>query len=174
MQKLPLAVNSQLPDDIRIMDAQCVTLDFHARFSAKGKQYRYCIYNFHSMDPLLRLRAWHVPGQLDLAAMREAAQHFKGRRDFAAFANNRNYEMETTVRTLHRCDLRKNGRLLTCIIEGDGFLYKMCRGIVGTVIQVGQGRFAASEIPRMLETKDRAMTGVTAPAHGLVLWKVFY
>src|SRR5688500_16780233 len=174
MQKLPLAVNSQLPNDIRIMDAQVVTLGFHARLSAKGKQYRYCIYDFHSMDPLLRLRAWHVPGQLDLAAMREAAQHFKGKQDFAAFANNRNYEMETTVRTLFRCELKKGGPILTFIIEGDGFLYKMCRGIVGTLIQCGIGKFPPTDIAKMLAAKDRRMAGMTAPAQGLVLWKVFY
>lgn len=174
LPKLPLAINSQLPDDVRIMEARAVSVDFHARFSAKGKQYRYTVYNHRSMDPLLRRTAWHVPKRLDLAAMREAASHFKGKRDWAAFANNRNYEMESTVRTLHRCEIRKQGAVLTFIIEGDGFLYKMCRGIVGTIIQVGEGRFAAADIPRMLETRDRRMAGMTAPAHGLVLWKVFY
>ena len=82
--------------------------------------------------------------------------------------------MESTVRTVHRCDLSRKGPLVTFIIEGDGFLYKMCRGIVGTVIQVGQGKFNAADIPRMLETKDRRVAGMTAPARGLVLWKVFY
>jgi tRNA pseudouridine38-40 synthase len=172
--KLPLAINSKLPEDIRIMDAKVASPDFHARFSAKGKQYRYTVYNHRSMDPLLRRVAWHVPRSLDLDAMREAARHFKGKRDYAAFANNRSYEMESTVRTLHRCEFRKQGPLLTFIIEGDGFLYKMCRGIVGTIVQVGLGRFAAGDIPRMLETKNRSMAGMTAPACGLVLWKVFY
>lgn len=173
-RKLSLAINSQLPEDIRIMAAQRAPADFHARFCAKGKQYRYFVYNYHAMDPLLRRTAWHVPRELDLKVMRAACGHFLGRQDFAAFANNRNYEMESTVRTLHRCELRGRGRLLTFVIEGDGFLYKMCRGIVGTVIQVGQGRFNEADIPRMLETKDRSMAGMTAPAHGLVLWKVFY
>jgi len=174
VSKIPLALNSQVPDDIRIMEAHAVANDFHARFSAKGKQYRYSVYNYHAHDPLLRNRAWHVPQKLDLEAMREATKHFVGKRDYAAFANNRNYEMESTVRTLHRCELRKQGRLLTFIIEGDGFLYKMCRGIVGTIIQVGQGRFSSKDIERMLEARDRRLAGMTAPAHGLVLWKVFY
>jgi tRNA pseudouridine38-40 synthase len=172
--KIPLALNGNLPEDISIMDAQEVSHEFHARFSAKGKQYRYSVYNFHAHDPLLRGCAWHVPQKLDLDAMREATKHFIGKRDYAAFANNRNYEMETTVRTLRRCELRKQGRLLTFIVEGDGFLYKMCRGIVGTIIQVGQGRFSSSDIEKMLAARDRCLAGMTAPAHGLVLWKVFY
>jgi len=82
--------------------------------------------------------------------------------------------MESTVRRLTRCDFKKSGRQLTFIIEGDGFLYKMCRGIVGTLVQVGLGKFPPGEIRRMLARKDRRMAGMTAPAHGLVLWKVFY
>jgi tRNA pseudouridine38-40 synthase len=174
ISKVPLALNSQLPDDIRVMEAVRVSDKFHARFSAKGKQYRYAVYNYHAQDPLLRRSAWHVPQELDLLAIRAAAKYFIGQRDYAAFANNRNYEMESTVRTLHRCEVRKQGRLLTFIIEGDGFLYKMCRGIVGTIIQVGQGRFSPEDVGRMLEARDRRFAGMTAPAHGLVLWKVFY
>lgn len=174
LSKVPLALNAQLPEDIRIMEAHRVPDSFHARFSATGKQYRYFVYNHPSMFPLLRQQAWHVPGQLDLVAMRKAMKHFLGKKDFAAFANNRNYAMESTVRTVHRCELRKAGPLLTLIIEGDGFLYKMCRGIVGTLVQVGLGRFSDTDIPRMLSAKDRRMAGMTAPAHGLTLWKVFY
>jgi tRNA pseudouridine38-40 synthase len=126
------------------------------------------------MDPLLRHYAWHVPDALDVPAMREALRHFIGRRDFAAFANNRHYKMETTVRTVRRCELKRSGRQLVFIIEGDGFLYKMCRGIVGTVIQAGQGKFKPHDIVTMLASGDRRLAGMTAPAHGLVLWKVFY
>ena len=82
--------------------------------------------------------------------------------------------MKTTVRTLTRCTVKKSGAQLTFIIEGDGFLYKMCRGIVGTLVQVGQGKFPPEEIGRMLAKADRRVAGMTAPAHGLVLWKVFY
>jgi tRNA pseudouridine38-40 synthase len=106
--------------------------------------------------------------------MRAAAPLLVGRRDFKSFAASRNYEMKSTVRRLARCDIKKNGSLLTFIIEGDGFLYKMCRGIVGTLVQIGQGKFPADEIRRMLAKKDRRVAGMTAPAHGLVLWKVFY
>ena len=126
------------------------------------------------MNPLLRATAWHVTRELDLPAMRDAATLFLGRHDFRSFAATRNYEVENTVRTLSRLDLRRQGPLLTFIIEGDGFLYKMCRGIVGTLVQVGQGKIAGSEIRQILATRDRRVAGMTAPAHGLVLWKVFY
>jgi len=172
--KLALALNAWLPADIRVVSAARVAEKFHARFDAAGKQYRYYVWNHTAMNPLLRHTAWQVPRPLRLPAMRTAAAWLLGRHDFKSFAATRNYEMESTVRTLTRCDLKKSGSLLTFIIEGDGFLYKMCRGIVGTLVQIGLGKFPPGEIRRMLAKKDRRMAGMTAPAHGLVLWKVFY
>ncbi|HWF18410.1 MAG TPA: tRNA pseudouridine(38-40) synthase TruA [Verrucomicrobiae bacterium] len=172
--KLALAINAHLPEDIRVLSARRCAADFHARFDAAGKQYRYFIWNHNAMNPLLRHQAWQVPRKLDLPAMRSAARLFLGKHDFKSFAASRNYEMESTVRTLNRCEIRRSGPLLTFIIEGDGFLYKMCRGIVGTLAQVGQGKIAADEIKGILAGKDRRLGGMTAPACGLVLWKVFY
>jgi tRNA pseudouridine38-40 synthase len=172
--RLALALNAFLPQDIRVVSAVRCRADFHARFDATGKQYRYLVWNHPTMNPLLRHQAWHVPRGLELAAMRSAAKLFLGKHDFKSFAGTRNYEMESTVRTLTRCGINRRGPALTFIIEGDGFLYKMCRGIIGTLVQVGQGKFAAGEIKRMLDSKDRRAAGMTAPAHGLVLWKVFY
>src|SRR2546425_10794108 len=106
--------------------------------------------------------------------MRLAANLFLGKHDVKSFAGTRDYEVEPTVRTLTHCDLKRNGPLLTFIIEGDGFLYKMCRGIVGTLVQVGQGKFRAEEIKPMPARKDRRVAGMTAPPQGLVLWKVRY
>jgi tRNA pseudouridine38-40 synthase len=106
--------------------------------------------------------------------MRRAAPFLLGKHDFQSFAANPGYAKESTVRTLSRCDLRKSGPLLTFILEGDGFLYKMCRGIVGTLVQVGLGKFPAAELKQILAKKDRRVAGMTAPAHGLVLWRVFY
>jgi tRNA pseudouridine38-40 synthase len=126
------------------------------------------------MNPLLRTTAWHVPRPLDLVAVRRAAPLFLGKHDFQSFAASTGYGTESTVRNLSRCDLKRNGRLLTFIIEGDGFLYRMCRGIVGTLVQIGEGKFRAEEIKRMLAMKDRRTAGMSAPAHGLVLWRVFY
>jgi tRNA pseudouridine38-40 synthase len=173
-RKLVLALNAWLPEDIRVTSATRCRAEFHARFDATGKQYRYFVWNQAVMNPLLRHQAWHVPLPLELTEMRRAAKHFMGRHDFKSFAGTRHYEMESTVRTLTRCDVKRNGPLLTFLIEGDGFLYKMCRGIVGTLVQVGQGKFLAGEIQQMLARKDRRVAGMTAPAHGLVLWKVRY
>jgi tRNA pseudouridine38-40 synthase len=172
--KLALAINAHLPEDIRVMCATKCRSDFHARFDASGKQYRYFIWNGPVMNPLLRQQAWHVPRALDLRAMRAAAKMFLGTHDFKSFAATRSYEATTTVRTLFRCDVKRRGPLLTIIIEGDGFLYKMCRGIAGTLAQVGQGKIGVTDIERILASKDRRAAGMTAPANGLVLWKVFY
>ena len=160
--KLPIALNAWLPPD------------FHARFHATGKQYRYVVWNHPAMNPLLRGTAWHVPRLLDLKAMRIAAKLFVGQHDFQSFTANTGYKRSTTVRTLTRCDVKRSGSQFTFIIEGDGFLYKMCRGIVGTMVQVGLGKFPATEIRTMLAKQDRRVAGMTAPAPGLVLWKVFY
>lgn len=173
-RKLVLATNAFLPEDIRVLSASIAKSGFHARFSARGKQYRYFVWNAAAMNPLLRIQAWHMPVPLDLAAMRSAAKLFVGKHDFKSFAANRNYEMETTVRHVTRCDVKRGGPLLTFVIEGDGFLYKMCRGIVGTLVQIGQGKFTAAEVKAMLAARDRRQAGMSAPAHGLVLWKVFY
>jgi len=172
--KLALALNAHLPEDVRVMSARRCPADFHARFDAKGKQYRYFVWNAPAHNPLLRKQSWHVAKKLDLPAMRKAATFFPGRRDFKSFAGTRCYEPESTVRKLTRCEIKRHGPLLTFLIEGDGFLYKMCRGIVGTLVQVGQGKIKPGEIRRILARKDRRVAGMTAPAHGLVLWRVFY
>lgn len=172
--KLAFAINANLPEDIRVMAVARVPARFHARFDARGKQYRYFVWNHFAADPLTRKTSWHVPGPLDVPAMRRAAGQLVGRHDFKSFAANRHYEMETTVRTVTRLDLQRRGHLLTFVIEADGFLYKMCRGFVGTLIQIGQGKISDRDLSGMLEGRDRRLAGMTAPAHGLVLWKVFY
>lgn len=173
-ERLPLAINAWLPDDIRVMHAARAATQFHARFSATGKQYRYFIWNHAAMNPLLRLRAWHVKRPLDVAAMRAAARHFVGTHDFRSFRANPDYDTVSTIRTLRRCDIRCVGPLFTVVIEGDGFLYKMCRGIAGTLVQVGEGKLAPTDVPGILAQRDRRVAGMTAPACGLVLWRVFY
>ncbi|MCX6894510.1 MAG: tRNA pseudouridine(38-40) synthase TruA [Verrucomicrobia bacterium] len=173
-RRLAISLNAFLPEDIRVLAAVRCPAKFHARFDATGKQYRYCVWNHHAMNPLLLGRAWHFPVKLDLAKMRAAAKLFLGRHDFKSFAGTRDYEMASTVRTLSRCDIRRSGPEFTFIIEGDGFLYKMCRGIVGTLVQVGQGKIPMAEVEKILAHRNRAAAGMTAPAHGLVLWKVFY
>jgi len=137
-RKLALALNAWLPPDVRVISASRAAKDFHARFDAEGKQYRYFVWNHHAMNPLIRLTTWHVPRPLDLTAMRRAAAFFPGKHDFRSFTSNPGYARGSTSRTLSRCEIQRKGSLLTFIIEGDGFLYRMCRGIVGTLVQVGQ------------------------------------
>ena len=163
VRHLALAINSLLPEDIRVTRAAKAVNAFHARFDAVSKEYRYRIWNHPAMNPLLRTQAWHVPRKLDLDAMREAAALFVGRHDFSAFTANRPGELGDPVRTLDRCEIRRRG-----------FLYKMCRGIVGTLVQVGEGRFPAAAVTSMFESRDRRKSGMNAPAHGLILWKVDY
>ena len=174
VRKLPLAMNAFLPEDIRIVDVKRVPLAFHARFDSSGKRYRYQIWNHRSNNPLLRHLTWHVPVKLDQTAMKEATQHFLGKQDFRSLAANRDYEMEDTVRTLFRCDVRASGPLISVLMEGDGFLYKMCRSIVGTLCLVGHRKLSPDDIPDLLAKKAREFAGMTAPAHGLTLVKVFY
>jgi tRNA pseudouridine38-40 synthase len=172
--RLARALNAFLPADIRVRSAGRVPVKFHARFDATGKQYRYFVWNHPVMNPLLQNRAWHFPVKLELAKMRAAAKLFLGRHDFKSFAATRSYEMASHVRRLTRCDIKKSGAQLTFIIEGDGFLYKMCRGIVGTLVQAGQGKIPPAKVADILARRDRRAAGMTAPAPGLVLWRVFY
>lgn len=172
--KVRLAINAHLPEDIRVLRAAIATPTFHARFAARHKQYRYFVWNHAAMNPLMRHVAWHVPRALDLAAMGQAAAALVGRRDFRAFTANPGYARRHTVRNVTRCTVSRRGALVTFTIEADGFLYKMCRGIVGTLVQVGLGRLPADQVPAIVASEDRRIAGMTAPAQGLVLWRVSY
>ena len=173
-RKVLLALNAHLPEDIRVMAAARARADFHARFGATGKQYRYSIWNHAAMDPTWRRTAWHVTRPLKVTAMRAAAQQLVGQHNFRTFASNPGYERSSYCRHLTRCEVIRRGAHLTVILEANGFLYKMCRGIVGTLVQVGLGKFLPTEILPMLEQCDRRVSGMTAPALGLTLWQVNY
>lgn len=173
-RKLVLALNAHLPEDVRLMSAARVSSNFHARFNASGKEYRYQVWNHPAHDPLLRSVAWHVPRPLMLDRVRSVADQLVGRHDFKCFSAQAGYPVGSTVRTVTRCDVARSGPLLTFRIEGDGFLYKMCRGLVGTMVQAGLGRIDPADISAMFKSRNRRLGGMTAPAHGLVLWKVFY
>lgn len=172
--KLRLALNALLPDDVSVTEVKRVSGNFHARFDATGKQYRYMIWNHPVANPLKRHVAWHVPRELDFVRMQQGAKYFIGNHDFRAFAVKREYEMRSTVRVVTNCKLYKKGSMLMCVIEGEGFLYKMCRGIVGTLVEVGVGKLKPIDVRNILKSCDRAKAGMTAPAHGLILWKVKY
>ena len=172
--KLRLALNAFLPDDVSVTQVKRVPGNFHARFDAAGKQYRYMIWNHPALNPLQREVSWHVPRELDFLRMQEGAKFFIGNHDFRAFAVKREYEMQSTIRVVSNCKLYKKDSMLTCLIEGEGFLYKMCRGIVGTLVEVGLGKLKPVDIRNILKSCDRSQAGMTAPAHGLILWKVMY
>lgn len=172
--QLRLALNARLPAEIRILTAVRTRADFHARFDARTKEYRYQVWNHPVMDPLLRQQAWHVPRALDIAAMREAAAVLIGRHDFRAFTAKRKGALLDSTRTLHICEIKRSGPLLTIRLVGEGFLYKMCRRIAGTLMQVGEGKLTPTEMQSRLEPPHTQPAGMIAPAHGLILWKVRY
>ena len=172
--QIAVQLNARLPETIRIMTVEAVADSFDARFDALGKEYRYTIWNHAAMHPLLRDRAWHVPKRLDLTSMREAAAALIGTHDFRSFTVNREGELGNSVRRLQRCEIVSIDHELTIILEGEGFLYKMCRAIVGTLVQIGEGKISVSEIKVMLDPRDSKSCGMIAPAHGLSLWKVHY
>lgn len=172
--QLRLALNAKLPTEIRIISATRARADFHARFDATQKEYRYQVWNDPVLDPLSRQQTWHVPRSLDLAAMREAAAHLIGRHDFRAFTAKRQGTLLDSTRTLHQCEIKRRGKMLTFHLIGEGFLYKMCRRIVGTLVQVGEGKITSHRIPAMLTDPAHFPSGMIAPAQGLILWKVSY
>ena len=173
-QSVLRALNGWLPPDIRIMRSEAVSADFHARKSARQKEYRYFIRNRLIMPPLERNTHLHVRNPLDVDAMRAAAALFVGRHDFAAFTANPNRVVESTVRTVFALDVRKKGSEVILIAVGEGFLYKMVRSLAGWLVRVGKGEVAAADTLQTLDSEIRTAAVPTAAAHGLVLWKVRY
>ena len=174
--KLPLALAMHLPQDISLVRCAEAPEDFHPRYEAQGKIYRYDIWNAPTRNPFLSDRAWHYPRYIDdaaLARMQEAAALIVGRRDFAAFMADGS-AITDTVRTVFSCTCVREGDFVRVRVHGDGFLYNMVRIIVGTLIAVGTEKLKVEDIPRILGEKKRAMAGQTAPACGLTLEHVFY
>lgn len=174
-RNLVRAMNSRLPESVRVLKAAYAADDFDARLSAKGKEYRYQLYQADIMPPHL-VPYWtfcHRP--LDLEAMRKAASYFVGRHDFVSFAANPNRELETTVRTVFSFDIAKSGHRYVFRVRGDGFLYKQVRSMVGFLLSVGKGNEKPEAVRELLEAASPRTARVeTAPPRGLFLWKVFY
>lgn len=172
-ERFAFALNSVLPEDISIIDCKEVAADFHARYACKGKTYVYRIYDSHLRDPFLKGYAYHHKGLLDAELMDKAAKAFIGTFDFAGFCSAGS-SVHDTVRTVTECSVERNGREINFSITADGFLYNMVRIIVGTVIDVANGRIEINDLPQIIQSKDRYLAGQTAPAHGLYLSKVYY
>lgn len=170
------ALNDSLPPTIRVTRARYVSDKFHARFSAKGKVYRYRVWNERVLPPLEHGRAWHLARPLDLEKMRTESLAFIGRHDFAGFAANRGTPPEETVRTIHKVRIRCSGLCIQFEFSGDGFLYKMVRLMVGALVRSGQGRAPSGEIQARLENPLRLFPSgrLVAPADGLYLVRVRY
>jgi len=171
--KLRRALQATLPPAIQLGRVQRAKPDFHARFSAKGKVYRYHVF-LGRADPFHAAYRWSVDWPLDFAAMERAAAELRGRRDFWAFSGENDRTYATTVRDLRRLELRRRGRELTLTFEADGFLYKMVRSLAGALVNVGAGRLTVERIGELLRTRQRIPAVVTAPPQGLFLVKVLY
>ena len=172
-RKIPAALNSVLPEDIAIVRAAHARGDFHSRFDARSKHYRYCILNFRRRDPFRERYAWRVPYRLDARLMREEAAELLGRHDFKAFQASDKKERHS-VREISCLTITSKGLALTINVEADGFLYNMVRNIVGTLVDIGRGYLPAGSMKKILEGRDRTQAGPTAPAKGLFLIKVRY
>jgi tRNA pseudouridine38-40 synthase len=170
------ALNGVLPAAIRIMDCRFVPEWFHARYSAKKKIYRYRVWNGEVLPPLENGRAWHVRDAIDGEIVAAGAKLLMGDHDFASFAANRGVRVTDTVRTLYAVRVRKSGPVLTFEFEGDGFLYKMVRLMMGALIQVGVGKASLRDIESRIAHPRRAITTErnVAPAAGLFLFRVRY
>ena len=171
--KFSFALNTMLPPDIRVVRSEEVSMAFHARFSGRGKRYRYLIHAAPHAGALNRLTHAHVIYPLDVEKMRAEAQSLVGTHNFAAFAASGSV-VKDTVRTIWRADVERQGAEICLIVEGNGFLYNMVRIIAGTLIGVGSGKLAPGAIKRAIESGSRLDLGITAPAHGLTLMEVFY
>jgi tRNA pseudouridine38-40 synthase len=173
---LARALNAVLPLDVRVLHCEEAAGDFHARFSATGKCYEYRIVNGPVASPFLRRYVWHVIPRVNLDAIRTASAVLVGTHDFSAFQGT-GTAVVSSERTVRRLDWRE-GRgpetPLVMEIEGDGFLRHMVRNIAGTLVEIGLGRWPAAEIERMLQSRDRAQSGATAPPSGLFLTRVLY
>lgn len=173
VDRMPLAVNSRLPDDIAVVDAVEVPDDFNAIGSCVKKEYVYKILNSRIPDPFLADRVCFYPQRLDISLMQAAARAFEGTHDFKA-VRSEGTQTKTTVRTVYWCRAEKDGDLITVSICANGFLYNMCRAMVGTMVYASYGKLIPEEIPALLEKRDRRLTGPTMPPQGLYLNRVWY
>ncbi len=167
------ALNIKLPDDITIIDSLEVDKDFHSRFSATHKKYKYLIYNGEMPRALYRNFSYHIKNELNLEEMKIASQYFVGTHDFNSFMGSRSV-VKSTIRTIYEIKIEKNNEIVQISIDGDSFLRNMVRIMVGTLVEVGLGRRNKEDIKKIMEERKRIAAGHTAPPQGLFLEKVFY
>lgn len=173
IEKLPLAINSQLKNSIVIKEAEEVNERFHSRYNAKHKTYRYIINNSKCGTAIYRNLEYSYPFKLDAEKMKQASKYFEGEHDFKAFKSS-GTSSKNSVRTIYKAIVKQEGEKIIIELTGNGFLYNMVRIIAGTLLDVGLGKIQPEEIPEMIESKDRQRAGKTLPAHGLYLVEVKY
>ena len=180
-----IALNALLPPTVRVLRCQYIARDFHARHSAKGKIYRYHIWSASVLPPFEYRRAWHLACPLDLKILKKAAKVFVGTHDFAGFAANRGRSAsrtdssrgepeKSTIRTIHSVRVRRKGPCITIDFDGDGFLYKMARLIVGSLVQCALGKMRIENVTERLRSGQAGLPRFAAPAEGLFLVRVRY
>ncbi len=168
-------LNRLLPPSIRILECKLMPHSFHSTLDVKSKIYTYSITNGPWQSPFERHFAWHVPQILNLNAMQEAADHLIGEHDFTSFCNKRKDHLyKSHQRRLIELTITQKRDCITLQLQANGFLYKMARNLVGTLVDVGRGKLPSETLPSILETRDRRRAGVSAPAHGLTLSEVLY
>lgn len=173
IEKLPLAINSQLKNSIVIKEAEEVDERFHSRYNAKHKTYRYIINNSKCGTAIYRNLEYSYPFKLDAEKMKQASKYFEGEHDFKAFKSS-GTSSKNSVRTIYKAIVKQEGEKIIIELTENGFLYNMVRIISGTLLDVGLGKIQAEEIPEIIESKDRQRAGKTLPAHGLYLVEVKY
>ncbi len=172
-EKISYALNQRLPEDVRVQESVEVEADFHPRHRDCVKTYEYRIWNDRFESPLNRLYSHFYYGKLDVDAMKEACGHFVGEHDFTSFCSAGSQVVDK-VRAIYSLDVKREDRLITIRVTGNGFLYNMVRIIAGTLLRVGEGKIKPSEIPAIIDGKDRNLAGPTAPAKGLALVEIKY
>ena len=173
VDRIPFAVNTHIPEDIVVKAAYEVAENFNAIGSCIRKEYTYRIYNSRIKNPFYVDRAYFYPKRLDEQVMDRAARAFEGTHDFAA-VRSVGTETKTTVRTVYWCDAEREGDLITVRVCANGFLYNMVRAMVGTMVYASYGKLRAEDIPALLETRDRRLTGPTMPPQGLYMHRIWY
>ena len=173
VDRLPLAVNSRLPDDIAVLDACEAPEDFNAILSCIQKEYVYRIMNTRIRDPFLQRRVCFYPAPLDIGRMRAAGLAFEGRHDFRA-VRSVGTQTKTTVRTVYYFDISRAGDLIECKVCANGFLYNMVRAMAGTIVYAAEGKLSPEDIPAILASGNRTLAGPTVPPGGLYMTNLWY
>ncbi len=166
-------INASLPEDIKILDSAEVDMDFHARYSARGRLYSYTILNQEDTITILRNYVWHIRRNLNVEAMIEAGRFLTGEHDFSSFRASA-CTVREPVRKIAELRIEKRRSFIVITIEADAFLHHMVRNIVGTLVEVGRGRLSPDVVREILSAKDRNLAGPTAPARGLIFMEVKY